>query len=79
MDMTNGHDNVRNTVLRMVLVLCVTTGFGLLFFQLAVFNMRMMASQFLTSAVTAGVSYAAWKSSRWRTGSAICTTPGAIS
>ena len=68
MDMTNGHDNVRNTVLRMVLVLCVTAGFGLLFFQLEVLNMKMMASQFLTSGVTAGVSYAAWKSSRWRDG-----------
>lgn len=68
MDLANGHDNVRNTLLRMVLVLCVTTGFGLLFFQHAVFDQRMMASQFLTSGVTAAIAYAAWKSGRWRDG-----------
>ncbi len=68
MEKATGRDDVRTTVLRMLLVLIVTAGFGLVFFQRAVFEMRTMASQFLTSGVTCGISYAAWRSARWRDG-----------
>jgi len=62
------HDIVKNTLLRMILAACTTVAFGLLFFQLSVFNMRMMASQFMMSGVTAGIAYAALKTPRWRDG-----------
>jgi signal transduction histidine kinase len=61
-------ESVRNSLLRTIVVICATTALGLLIFQLSVVNMRMMASQFLTSGVSAGISYAAVKSRRWRDG-----------
>ncbi|HMK38328.1 MAG TPA: hypothetical protein VK569_03240, partial [Bacteroidota bacterium] len=60
--------NVRNTLLRTVIPACATVGFGVIFFQMSVFNMRMMASQFLMSGVTAGIAYAALRTPRWRDG-----------
>lgn len=61
-------DIIWHTVLRMIVVACVILGIGLVFFRLNVFNMRMTASQFLTSGVTAAISYAALKTPRRRDG-----------
>jgi hypothetical protein len=52
----------------MAVVACATVGFGLVFFRLNVFDMGMIASQFLTSGITAAITYAALKTPRWRDG-----------
>jgi hypothetical protein len=64
METDSAKKRLRHALLRMALVLCSTLGFGFLFFRSAVFDMRTMASQFLTGGVSAGISYAASKNPR---------------
>jgi hypothetical protein len=64
METSTALDNVRKTLLRSIVVGCVTVGFGLLFFRLSVFDTRMVAFQFLVSGVTAAVFYPFLKSGR---------------
>jgi hypothetical protein len=71
METSPARNTGRDAVLRMIAVACVTAGFGLLFFRFSIFNMRMIASQFFTSGVTAGIFYAALKAGRWRDGLAV--------
>ena len=68
MDNESVQDIIWHTVLRMIVAACLTLGFGLVFFRLNVFNMRLTASQFLTSGVTAAITYAALKTPRRRDG-----------
>jgi hypothetical protein len=68
MENVSTQDVVKHTILRLIVVVCSTAGFGFLFFRLSVFDMRMWASQFLTSGVTAAIFYAALKTPRWRDG-----------
>jgi hypothetical protein len=68
MENASTKDLVKHTVLRMVIVACATVGLGLVFFRLNVFDMVMTASQFLTSGITAAITYAALKTPRRRDG-----------
>ncbi|HEX7573612.1 MAG TPA: hypothetical protein VF514_11000 [Bacteroidota bacterium] len=68
MENVSTQDAVKHTILRMVVVACATVGAGLVFFRLNVFDMGMIASQFLTSGITAAITYAALRTPRWRDG-----------
>lgn len=68
MENTSTQDVIKHTILRMVVVTCATVGFGLVFFQLKVFDVGMIASQFLSGGITASIAYAALKTPRWRDG-----------
>ena len=59
---------VKQTIIRMAVVACTTVGFGLVFFRLKVFDMGMMASQFLISGITGAITYASLKTPRRRDG-----------
>ena len=68
MDAEAGRDAVRDTVIRMLAVVVSTGASGVLCFRDNVLNLRMIASQFLTSGVTAGIAYAALGLPRRRDG-----------
>ena len=68
MENVSTQDVVRHTIVRMLVVACATVGFGLVFFRLNVFDMGKIASQFLTSGITAAITYAALMTPRWRDG-----------
>ncbi|HUI11376.1 MAG TPA: hypothetical protein VL221_13680 [Bacteroidota bacterium] len=63
-----GKEAIRDTVIRMIGVVVVTGASGFLYFRDNVLNLRMVASQFLTSGVTAGITYAALHLPRFRDG-----------
>jgi hypothetical protein len=66
MESESAQDIVWHTILRLIVVACLILGFGLVFFRLNVFSMRLTASQFLTSGVTAAIAYAALQTPRRR-------------
>jgi hypothetical protein len=68
MENVSTQDVVKHTILRMLLAACTTVGFGLIFFRLNVFEMGLIASQFLISGITSATAYAALKTPRWRDG-----------
>jgi len=68
MDAEPGKDAIRDTVIRMLAVVVITGASGFLYFRENVLNLRMIASQFLTSGVTAGIAYAALHLPRRRDG-----------
>jgi len=63
-----GKDAVRDTVIRMSAIVVITGASGFLYFRDTVLNLRAVASQFLTSGVTAGIAYAALHLPRVRDG-----------
>jgi hypothetical protein len=68
MENESTQDVAKHTILRMVVVACAILGFGLVFFRLKVFDVGMIASQFLAGGITAAIAYSALKTSRWRDG-----------
>jgi hypothetical protein len=68
MENASAQDVVQHTIIRMVVVACAIVGFGLVFFRLKVFDVGMIASQFLTGGITAAIAYSAFKTPRWRDG-----------
>jgi len=63
-----GKDAVRDTVIRMLAVVIITGASGFLYFRDNVLNLRLIASQFLTSGLTAGIMYSALHLARRRDG-----------
>jgi len=68
MENESTQDVAKHTILRMVVVACAILGFGLVFFRLKVFDVGMIASQFLAGGITAAIAYSALKIPRWRDG-----------
>ncbi len=68
MENESTQDVAKHTILRMVVVACAILGFGLVFFRLKVFDVGMIASQFLAGGITAAIAYSALKTPRWRDG-----------
>jgi hypothetical protein len=68
MEKPSAQDVVKYTILRLFVVIFSIVGFGFLFFRSNVFELRMMASQFLTSGITAAIFYTSLHTLRRRDG-----------
>jgi len=68
MDGEAGKEAIRDTVIRMIAIVCLTGASGFLYFRENILNLRLVASQFLTSGVTAGIAYSALHLPRQRDG-----------
>ena len=64
-------ENVKEAILRIIVVSVIAIGSGYLFFGSAVFNPRMTWFEFVANGVTIAIAYSAFKSSQIRDGFAL--------